>query len=145
MIPQSYPATMDNSKSLLLQPNCVSLLSVQREATRCWGGYDTSIVPLPDLPTKNIAKVLDIENNSDDKEKFFEQIRRTMVTKTIFGMLKSSARQTLMLKKDLFSWTTPDGMIKYDGPTILFMEVNPSTKISLQDYKNVISKASLDG
>ena len=37
LIPQSYPATMDNSKSLLLQPNCVSLLSVQREAAWCWG------------------------------------------------------------------------------------------------------------
>ena len=37
-IPQDYPATLDNQKSLLLQPNLVSLLSVQREAARCWGG-----------------------------------------------------------------------------------------------------------
>ena len=71
-----------------------------------------------------------------------------MVAKTIFGMLKPSAYQTMMLKKDEFSWTTVDVIVKYDGPTILkliFLEVNPSTKISLQDYKSVISKASLDG
>ena len=146
-IPQDYPATLDNQKSLLLQPNLVSLLSVQREAARCWGGYDTKITPLPPLPSKKVVKILDYTKD-EDKALFYEQIRRTMVAKTIFGMLKPSAYQTIMLKKDEFSWTTVDGIIKYDGPTILkliFLEINPSTKISLQDYKSVISKASLDG
>lgn len=65
-----------------------------------------------------------------------------------FGMFTSSAKQFMMLKKNQLRWTNTNGEIFDDGPTLLkliFLEVNPETKISLQSHKVIISKANLSG
>ena len=71
-----------------------------------------------------------------------------MITKSILGTFKHSAINTLMLKKDLFRWKDSNGDIYDDDPTMLkliFLEVNPATKISLQFHKDIISSARLGG
>ena len=71
-----------------------------------------------------------------------------MVAKSILGALKPSAVNTIMLKKQYFRWTDSSGDTHDDCPNLLklfFLEVNPSTKISLQHHKYIISSASLGG
>ena len=54
MVPQSYPSDPSNQRSLILQPNRVSLTSVLSEAARCWGG--TVLLPMIKLHWTQFSK-----------------------------------------------------------------------------------------
>ena len=107
-IPQAYPVVTEKCKNLLICPNQVSLKSVQRDASRCWGkkvdqadddDFKKHVLEHPNL---KIDK-LDPANDPDDKVLFYERVRRVMIAKTIKGMLKVAALATLNLNKN--DWT----------------------------------------
>ena len=63
-------------------------------------------------------------------------------------MLKPAAVITIMHKKKFFRWTDADGDTHDDGPTLLkliFLEVNPATKVYLQTQKDIITSAIFGG
>ena len=52
-----------------------------------------------DIPTDMIEKTLDPSGVPADKLKFYERVRRTIVAKSIFGMLKPTAMTAIMHQK----------------------------------------------
>ena len=138
----------NNIKSLLIQPNLIPLTTVRMHAAACWGTYNLTATTRAAIPTSQKAVDLDPATKPADLKLFYERTRRTMIAKAILGMLKPSAKVTIMLKKDIFRWTDTDGDTHDDGPTLLkliFLEVNPATKVSLQTHKNTITAARLGG
>ena len=150
VIPSDLTTAIDRThvQSLLIQPNMIPLDSVRMAAAACWGTYDLTATPRVAIPTALNAKVLDPASSPSDLKLFYERVRRTMIAKAILGMLKPAAVVTIMHKKKLFRWTDTDGDTHDDGPTLLkliFLEVNPATKVSLQSHKTIISSAKLGG
>ena len=72
------------------------------EAAACWGTYITTATPRPSLPSTLTVLDLDPDTVVSDRTLFYEQVRRTMIAKSILDTFKHSAINTLMLKKDLF-------------------------------------------
>ena len=68
-----------------------------------------------------------------------------MIARTIRGMLKDASLATLNLNKKHWTWIDGDDEHE-DGPTMLkylFLEVNPSTVISILKCKQLIEEAKL--
>ena len=126
---------LSSKQSLLIQPNLIPLDSVRILAAECWGNYNSLTLPRLSLPSTLTIKELDPSSIPADKTLFFERVRRTLVAKSIMRALKALAVNTIMLKKQYFRWTDLSGDTHDDGPTLLkliFLEVNPATKIYLQ-------------
>ena len=67
-------------KSLVIQPMLVSLISVMKDASRCWAKEDYSYDNNKSLPAQNIVATLD-PNNPDDVALHYERTRRIMIAK----------------------------------------------------------------
>ena len=88
---------------------------------------------------------LDPTNDPNDKVLFYERVIHVMIAKTIKGMLKVAVLATLNLDKKHLTWYDGDEEFE-DGPIILkylFLEINPSTIISMEKYKTLIETAKL--
>ena len=117
-------------------------------AAACWGTYDMETLLCVPLSDDLVVNTLDSAAVPADKVKFYERVRITMIAKAILGMLKPNAVTTIMHKNKLSRYIDSDGNTHDDGPTLLkliFLEVNPATRVSLQNHKPIISSAKSGG
>lgn len=123
---------------------------MKRTKAKCWAkrnvqsttaDFDSHILQYPHLTVSSI----DTSNLPGNDVIFYERTCRVMIARTIRGMLKDTSLATLNLNRK--NWTWIDGYDEHeDGPTMLkylFLEVNPSTVISILKYKQLIEEAKL--
>ena len=141
---------MKTCKSLLLIPNKVSLDSVLRAPAKCWANkiaqstpadFKDQILKYPNLTLSPI----DPDAPPNDKGTFFERTCRVIIARTVRRMLKDASLATLNLNKKQWTWIDNDNEHE-DVPTMLkflFLEVNPSTVISILKYKQITEETKL--
>jgi hypothetical protein len=75
------------------------------------------------------------------------RVKSEMIAKRIENSIAPSSWKTLMLRKKDFTWiNTTTGEVHFDGATllfILFLTINPSTRVGVSGLKQLISKATL--
>ena len=130
--------------NLLTQYQQISIQHCQRSAIEC---YSTALghgAPIPAGPF--LMQSIDPANSDPDKIKFYSRVNRSVVMQVIKNGLSASGWEDLMLEKDKFTYSNPNGEVEYDGVSmmlLIYRIIDPSTMVGFDTILKKIENARL--
>ena len=144
--------TAATTKSLLRDPNQLTLEQVQIQATKTW--HDRSATFATAAPAVGAANwtsetLGDIAGNQDQKDCFFHCNCSQMIAERILGIFTPSTVPKVKVKHTYYEWINAgSGQTELDCPTILWHAIQicaPKTVIVVDKYKNMIEADRVGG
>ena len=85
-------------------------------------------------------------NKCSIKKNFFDKVSVNMISKAIEGSITNNSLKKLRLSWKEYEWSYDGGLIRNDGPTmiyLLFKIINPATQIDISNLKEETERSTI--
>ena len=129
--------------NILSQYSLITIDDLQRQAHTT---YMARLAEVDPIPGKTV-RPLDPANVPADKATFYDRVDSNIVARGVKNSITTEAYESLLIEKEKFAFVdAATGLIKYDGPTLLWIlihKIEPDNVLGLEMWRRNLASAKL--